>query len=330
MTHHAADDAALTVRRLRGGALAGRPLWLFSSGPLDTSASERDIPPVPAVRRAMFLTDPGGKEMVIACGAAVFNARVAMRHLGFRPVVDLLPEPGDPAFLARVGYGAFDAPTRDGEFMARAIPRRHTHRGPFASGPLPAELLEAPGGHARAEGAVVQVVGHPEHLATLARLVRRAENMHRHNPWHATGLARCVGRGGVPVTAARQYPDRTLLAGRACLGPPRRHADHARKGRAGTGTVVVLSTPSDSRLDRSRTGQALRRVLLCAAARGVMAAFHTQPLELPAVRAELRKRLTQGRFPQIVQRLGRTPQRYRTPRRPPSEVLIRGDTTVHS
>lgn len=32
--------------------LPARPLWLFSSGPLDASASERDIPPVPGVRRA--------------------------------------------------------------------------------------------------------------------------------------------------------------------------------------------------------------------------------------------------------------------------------------
>ncbi|MER6355483.1 flavodoxin domain-containing protein [Streptomyces sp. NPDC001634] len=39
------------VRRHRR-ALAERPVWFFSSGPLDASASERDIPPVPGVRRA--------------------------------------------------------------------------------------------------------------------------------------------------------------------------------------------------------------------------------------------------------------------------------------
>ncbi|WP_369232074.1 flavodoxin domain-containing protein [Streptomyces sp. R21] len=44
------------VRRHRR-ALAGRPLWLFSSGPLDASASERDIPPVPGVRRTMTRLD---------------------------------------------------------------------------------------------------------------------------------------------------------------------------------------------------------------------------------------------------------------------------------
>ncbi|MEV7323292.1 flavodoxin domain-containing protein [Streptomyces sp. NPDC093970] len=45
-------DAQTFVRRHRRD-LAERPVWFFSSGPLDASASERDIPPVRAVRRAM-------------------------------------------------------------------------------------------------------------------------------------------------------------------------------------------------------------------------------------------------------------------------------------
>ncbi|WP_399133263.1 flavodoxin domain-containing protein [Streptomyces sp. Li-HN-5-11] len=45
-------DARGLVRRRRR-ALAERPLWFFSSGPLDASASERTIPPVSGVRRAM-------------------------------------------------------------------------------------------------------------------------------------------------------------------------------------------------------------------------------------------------------------------------------------
>src|SRR4029078_7973502 len=46
-------DARRFVRRHRR-ALAERPVWFFSSGPLDASASERDIPPVRGVRRAMI------------------------------------------------------------------------------------------------------------------------------------------------------------------------------------------------------------------------------------------------------------------------------------
>ncbi|MFF4734019.1 flavodoxin domain-containing protein [Streptomyces mirabilis] len=45
-------DARQFVSR-HGRQLAEHPLWLFSSGPLDSSASERDIPPVRGVRRTM-------------------------------------------------------------------------------------------------------------------------------------------------------------------------------------------------------------------------------------------------------------------------------------
>ncbi|WP_351224544.1 flavodoxin domain-containing protein [Streptomyces sp. NPDC002133] len=44
-------DARRFARRHRH-ALAERRVWLFSSGPLDPSASEREIAPVPGARRA--------------------------------------------------------------------------------------------------------------------------------------------------------------------------------------------------------------------------------------------------------------------------------------
>ncbi|MET9793119.1 flavodoxin domain-containing protein [Streptomyces canus] len=46
------EDARRFVRRHRR-ALAERPLRLFSRGPLDASASERDIPPVSGAQWAM-------------------------------------------------------------------------------------------------------------------------------------------------------------------------------------------------------------------------------------------------------------------------------------
>ncbi|MFJ3306688.1 flavodoxin domain-containing protein [Streptomyces sp. NPDC086549] len=49
-------DARRFVRRRRA-ELAELPVWFFSSGPLDASASERNIPPVPGVERAMTRLD---------------------------------------------------------------------------------------------------------------------------------------------------------------------------------------------------------------------------------------------------------------------------------
>ncbi len=74
-------DARRFVRR-RGGDLAGRPLWLFSSGPLDPSASERDIPPVPWVSKAEARLDARDHVTFGGClreGARGWVARMILR-----------------------------------------------------------------------------------------------------------------------------------------------------------------------------------------------------------------------------------------------------------
>jgi menaquinone-dependent protoporphyrinogen oxidase len=52
-------DARQFIRR-HEHALRLRPVWLFSSGPLDDSASRREIPPTPQVDRMMGLVDARG------------------------------------------------------------------------------------------------------------------------------------------------------------------------------------------------------------------------------------------------------------------------------
>ena len=75
-------NARRFVRR-HGGELAGLPLWLFSSGPLDASASERDIPPVPGVQKAITRLDARGHVTFGGCleeGAKGWVARMILRN----------------------------------------------------------------------------------------------------------------------------------------------------------------------------------------------------------------------------------------------------------
>lgn len=75
-------DARRFVRRNRR-ELARRPLWLFSSGPLDASASERDIPPVGGVRRTMIRLGARGHVTFGGCleeGARGRIAQSIVRH----------------------------------------------------------------------------------------------------------------------------------------------------------------------------------------------------------------------------------------------------------
>jgi menaquinone-dependent protoporphyrinogen oxidase len=75
-------DARRFVRR-HHKALEGRPVWLFSSGPLDASADTRDIPPVGQAARA--LQQLGAREHVTFGGrltdqAKGFVARAMVRN----------------------------------------------------------------------------------------------------------------------------------------------------------------------------------------------------------------------------------------------------------
>jgi menaquinone-dependent protoporphyrinogen oxidase len=67
-------DARSFVRR-HVRALNERPVWLFSSGPLDDSADNRDIPPVPQVEQAV--------QRLHAKGHATFGGRLADDATGF-------------------------------------------------------------------------------------------------------------------------------------------------------------------------------------------------------------------------------------------------------
>src|SRR5437762_6063553 len=85
--------------------------------------------------------DPAGREMLISCGAALFGLRLAVRSLGYLPRVELLPDPAQLRLLARVRLGTAEPMTGRERQLLEALPHRHTHRGPFAPGPLPTGLV---------------------------------------------------------------------------------------------------------------------------------------------------------------------------------------------
>ncbi|MFF4255132.1 flavodoxin domain-containing protein [Streptomyces sp. NPDC001663] len=94
-------DARRFVRRNRS-ALAARPLWLFSSGPLDATASERDIPPVPGVRRAMTRLDARGHVTFGGCLEEGAKGRIAGMILRSGKGGDFRNFPEIEAWAARV------------------------------------------------------------------------------------------------------------------------------------------------------------------------------------------------------------------------------------
>jgi hypothetical protein len=283
--------------------------------------------------RQLLVADPGGREMMISCGAALFTARLALRALGYIPDTCVLPDPAQPSLVARVSWQRRAAPTEYEQQLFGWVRQRRTHRGGFA--PLLApELLAALQAGAGRDGAVLRIVAGEGSRAALAAVVETAERAMRLDAAHVQELARWVSppgsdrADGVPATAypARPeptdppFPGRDFAHGRGwglpsfSSGMPSRSA----------GVVCLLTTTGDRPADWVTAGQALQRVLLTSATCGVAAALHSQPLELPWLRGYICAHWCEGTYPQLLLRLGTVAQATASVRRPPASVLFPG------
>ena len=277
--------------------------------------------------------DRDGREMLISCGAALFGLRLAVRGLGYLPAVRLFPDRAQPALLARVALGPQAPATAAERRMLVALPHRHTHRGAFDPGPLPAGLLPGLQHDALAEGVTLALVETPGRYGKLADLAAEAARMQAHSAGARAEIRRwsrtpgSPSRDGVPAAAfgptapagPGRLAQRDFDLGRHCGLLPAPGPDEPPPA-----ATAVLVTAGDSRLDWLRAGQALHRVLAHAATVWVAASLHTQPLEIPVIRNLIRTRLALPGTPQMLLQFGPAHTSLASARRTVPEFLIDG------
>ncbi|WP_439381056.1 Acg family FMN-binding oxidoreductase [Amycolatopsis lexingtonensis] len=270
--------------------------------------------------RALPVADVDQRELLLSCGAALFNLRTAIQALGAHPATTLLPRRDDPTLLAVVRPFAARRPDPRLVELAAAIPRRHTNRTPFEAGAVPPSVVNNLRHAAEVEQAWLPKLD-TRQLEGLRELVHKAHHAQIADPafldeWRLWTGRSPESRDGVPEYAAGAMPsDNGGWVLRDFGSRPRGRTDSSEP------LVVVIGSFDDTAVDRIRAGQAMQRVLLTATAAGLDASFISQPVEVPAVRAELRQLLGGGLWPQIVLRLGRgTPVPW-TPRRSLDDVL---------
>ena len=272
--------------------------------------------------RMLRHVDPKGRGVHIACGAAVFNLRLAIAASAREPVVRLLPRTHEPLLLATVRMaGRYRARESERELFA-VIGQRHTNRNPFSDKPVPAgvltELVEA----ARLEGATLHILGEGAAERVLD-LTARADRAERAQAGYRAELAKWTGGhrddDGIPEAAfGPRVADGSLPLRDFTLGRPPGRASYARF--EASPQLAVLSTRFGSQADWLRAGQALQRVLLLATARGLAVGPLTQALE--TTDAWLVRDPASGiEHPQMVLRLGYGRAAAATPRRPVAKVL---------
>ena len=268
--------------------------------------------------RMLRYSDPHGRAVHLACGAALLNLRLAIMMNGREPRVRLLPDPEQPLLLATVQLGGVYRPVGADRDLHAAIAARHTNRKPFSNRRLPPGVLAELAAAARLEGAVLHFPGEEE-AHRLQHLVADAERELLAEPGYRAELARWVGgergRDGVPEAALGPRDPARATPVRDFGTPATDYAWFEENPQ-----FAVLSTATSTPLGWLRAGQAMQRVLLTATVHGIATCPLTQPLET-ADAWQVRDPHSASEEPQMILRLGYGLPVPASPRRPVTEVL---------
>lgn len=276
--------------------------------------------------RQLQAQDPDGRALLMSCGAALLNLRLAAEHFGHTSTTTVFPNIDDPFHVATIDLHGQASPTGMVDELFAAIPHRHTNRLPYEDRPVPIAVLEALTEAAGQEGAIFYPVTEAAERRRLVDLIHDAdatigpEVLAEAQKWTGVDDTRPDGvptEALGPIPRSPGTPHRDLAPGRVISG----------RGFAvfeSDPTLAVLTTDRDDRAGWVAAGQALQRVLLVATVEGLVATYANQPLEAPGLRWLVRDPDQPIGFPQMLFRIGYAPAAPATPRRPVEDVIIEG------
>ncbi|HEY0000922.1 MAG TPA: nitroreductase [Actinoplanes sp.] len=311
-----ADLLRAAAAGIRAPSLHNTQPWLFRlrAGAIEVLAD-------PA--RQLAVGDRAGWAVRLACGAAVYNARLALAATGVPATVELRPDRAEPDLIARLTPGAPRRPTYAEEALFAAVARRYSNRAPFRPDPVPGEIRARLIDAARAEYAWLDLLVGMTALSGFAEIAQSADRVLRRDIRYQSEMATWThtdaAPDGVPVTAGGPAPEPQDLL-------PQRSFTHRRRapGRdyEPEPLVGILGVAGDLPIDQIVAGQALQKVLLTATDAGLAASMLSQPIEVPAARDQLRRSLRRAGVPQLAVRFGYGQPGRPAPRRDITEVLL--------
>jgi len=278
--------------------------------------------------RRVTSTDSSGREAIISCGASLDHFRVAMAAIGWDASVEQFPNPNNLDHLASIDFTSVDYVTQARRDRADAILHRRTNRLPFRAPKHWASFEPVLRSSFDSELVTLDVLASDARpgLAEASRLteaLRRYDDQYHHElDWWTAPLR---ASEGIPQSALVSESDssRVDVNRRFPIDPS---DERSSAGVYDQAKILVLSTPTDTRVDALNCGEALSAVLLECTMVGLATCPVTHVTELEASRNIIRD-LTCGRaaVPQVLIRVGIEPEDEfvpePTPRRPLREVF---------
>jgi nitroreductase len=285
--------------------------------------------------RMLPVADPDGRQLLMSCGAAIANLRLAAAHFGHATSVELLPTFRRDGLLGRVRLEERSASTPELEELFRAIPVRRTNRLPLDGREPPDGLVTALLREARSECVSLRPV-EPHQRRIVADLIAEGDDAAWSSSRFRGELAawvrpnRSARRDGLPGYALGMSDAASLVHPLLVRlqSPASVEAERDRRRALGTKALIVLSTRRDGNAEWVHAGIALQRILLRATAAGLYASYFAQPIESPALRRKLADAIGDPGAPQVMLRLGYGLEPRAVPRRPVDQVLRRIETAA--
>jgi hypothetical protein len=281
--------------------------------------------------RSLANIDPFDRELIISCGTALFNLRVAFAYFGVPVEITTFPQSSDPDIVARVVFPASGPTLKDLADLFNSITKRATNRGPFIDEDVPPAFIEGLRSAATSEGIDARFIQALAERESVAALIAQADRRQFDDPRFRRELASWIHpsrrNDGMPAASQglRVLTDaatpiiamaiRTFDLGN---GVAAAHEELAR----GSPLLIALSTSMDNNEGWLATGLGLQRLLLVATNEGYSTSYLNQPMEVAELRTELAKELSIDGYPQLLLRVGRGRPVLHSPRRPISDVLI--------
>ena len=315
MTVSTPPDMALAVRRAAVRATLAPSVhntqpWRFVLGPrsLEVHADRS---------RRLDVLDPTGRQLLISCGCAVFNARASFAASGLVTRVERAPDPMADGPIVRLDV----APATDGDrpctpdrlgALDAVVEVRRTNRRRFAEDPVPDDVVDLLVDAAHDEGSVLAPVRGTDDQVAVAVLSQRADRLQNADPayraelraWTTDDPSRDDGVPAAAVPHAGQRDDEVPIrdfdtSGHGAL-PAQTHS-------SSTQCLLLLGTAADDPASWVRAGEALERVLLEVTRHGFVASPMTQVVEVATAREMLRRDLRLHMHPHVLLRVGRAP-----------------------
>jgi hypothetical protein len=285
--------------------------------------------------RQLAVADPDGHSLLLSCGAALHLTEVGLRAQGMAVETTLLPNTADPDALAL--FRVTDSGDADDDLVAQADAalRRRSDRRPFATRPVPADIVEQLQRTANDHSVHVHVPTGVDERIDLAVAVSWADRVERDDEAYKAEMNHWLRDpdvhaliDGVPVEAIPHVPSDAP-----------RHADvPLRDFEVGvTGKllidrdvdekplIAVVLTDGDGARDHLAAGMSMMRLMLAAELAGLSTCPLSQAVDFAEFRTRVQRAMGWVGAPQMMLRVGYpvapTSELTRTPRRPPASVL---------